>query len=438
MKAVVTSGVVAGRDLTVPGDKSISHRALLLSLVSNGNYRVFGLSSADDVMASYRLVEALGANIDAHEDGSITISAVGAEAKEPNNILDVGNSGTLIRLASGILSQMEGSTFFMTGDASIRRRPMARVTNPLRQMGAEIYGRQAGNLAPLAIVGRRLTPIEYRLPVASAQVKSAVIFAGLGADGATVVIEGEPTRSHTEEMLLAFGADLNIDKSDESNRISIRPSTLQARDIYVPGDPSSAAFFIALGLMTNTSMRVNGIYLGPQRDGFIKIFKGMGANLEIIADDNGNFDAISHTSQLSSIAIDGHDAAAFIDEVPIIATVAAICDGVSEFRGLGELRHKESDRIKTTLAMLKSFGIECGEYDDGLFVVGNSHTQSAVTRVVDAHFDHRIAMSASILTMVLGGRTEIEGFDSVSTSFPTFVELLESVGGGIEIVESDR
>lgn len=436
MKAVVTSGVVAGRDLTVPGDKSISHRALLLSLLSGGNYRVYGLSRADDVMASYRLVEALGVNIDVADSDSIIISAVGGEVREPNNVLDVGNSGTLIRLASGILSQVHGSTFFMTGDASIRRRPMARVTNPLRQMGAQIYGREAGNLAPLAIVGRRLKPIEYRLPVASAQVKSAVIFAGLGAEGTTVVIEDEPTRSHTEEMLVAFGADLAIENSDESNRISIRPSLLQARDIHVPGDPSSAAFFIALGLMTNTSMRVNGIYLGPQRDGFVNIFEEMGGKLEIIDDGNGRFDVISHASELRSVATDGHDAAAYIDEVPIIATVAAICDGMSEFRGLGELRHKESDRIKTTLAMLQAFGVECGEYDDGLFVVGNSNTKSTLRRVVDAHFDHRIAMSASILTMVLGGQTEIDGFGSVSTSFPTFVELLESVGGGIEISES--
>ncbi|MDA8277268.1 MAG: 3-phosphoshikimate 1-carboxyvinyltransferase [Actinomycetota bacterium] len=437
MKAVVTAGKVTGQRLSVPGDKSISHRALLLGLLSEGQYRVFGLSRADDVMATYRLVEALGVEIASGSSSSISLTPASEKVIEPKDVLDVGNSGTLIRLASGILAHMDGATFFLNGDASIRRRPMARVTQPLRLMGAEIYGRDSGNLAPLAIVGKRLKAIEYRLPVASAQVKSAVIFGGLGADGTTVVEEIEPTRSHTEEMLLAFGADLSIERSADAVRISVAPSQLRGSDIHVPGDPSSAAFFIALGLMTNCQVGVDGIYLGPQRDGFIDILKEMGAKIEIVADGKGSFDVTTGPSRLHSVATDGHDAASYIDEVPIIATVAAICDGISEFRGLEELRHKESDRIKTTLAMLRSFGVECGEHEDGLFVVGNSHIQQSRLRVVDAHFDHRIAMSASILTMALGGSTEISGFDSVATSFPTFVDLLRSVGGSVEFDPSE-
>ena len=264
MKARITVGTIVEKRLVVPGDKSISHRALLLSLLSKGSYRIFGLSGADDVKATYRLVESLGVGLTNTGANSIDVSAIGGDVSEADNFLDVGNSGTLIRLASGILSQVVGSTFFLTGDASIRRRPMARVTEPLRRMGAEIYGRDMGNLAPLAIIGKGLKAIEYRLPVASAQVKSAVIFAGLGADGVTVVEEKEPTRSHTEEMLLAFGANLKVEVGDGLSRISIRPSDLRGVDVHVPGDPSSAAFFIALGLMANVELGVDGVYLGPQ------------------------------------------------------------------------------------------------------------------------------------------------------------------------------
>ncbi|MDA8196275.1 MAG: 3-phosphoshikimate 1-carboxyvinyltransferase [Actinomycetota bacterium] len=436
MKATVTAGRAIGRRLSVPGDKSISHRSLLLSLLAEGSYRVFGLSSADDVMATYRLVEALGVNITSLDDGTISIVGLGREVREPQDVIDVGNSGTLIRLASGLLSPMEGSTFILTGDASIRRRPMARVADPLRKMGATIYGRDSGNLAPLAIVGSRLRSIEYRLPVASAQVKSAILFAGLGAEGTTVVEESEPTRSHTEEMLRAFGADISTERVGDRDRISVRQSILNANDIHVPGDPSSAAFYIALGLITNTEIAVDGIYLGPQRDGFVDIFKEMGAKLDIVPDGNGNYNITSRSSYLNSVTTDGRDAASYIDEVPIIATVAALCGGVSEFRGLKELRHKESDRIKTTVSMLKAFEVECGEYEDGLYVAGFKGSQGSGVRFVDAQFDHRIAMSAAILTMALGGSTVIDGFDAVSTSFPTFIDLFRSVGGDVTIESS--
>ncbi|CAG4915268.1 3-phosphoshikimate 1-carboxyvinyltransferase [Acidithrix sp. C25] len=442
MKAVVRGGIGNEASVSVPGDKSISHRSLLLSLLASGTYSVDGLSSALDVLATKDIVETLGVHI-SQEGSRIILRGVGFDISEPNDFLDVGNSGTLIRLISGVLAGSEGNTFFLKGDSSIGKRPMGRVIDPLTKMGAKIIGRGYSTLAPLGIVGTKLHGIDYEMPVASAQVKSAILFAGLNSSGTTTLVETVPTRAHTEEMLSQFGANLEVTRTPTANKISIEPSKLRPIDIKVPGDPSSAAFFVVLGLIGQCSIEVTDVYLGPQRDGFLKTLISMGGRIDLSDKGNGLGDIKSYPSELSGVVVGPDGTPDLIDEVPILGVAAAMARGRTEFLGVGELRHKESDRIATTCDMLASFGVDTGELDGGFYVDGIGHDPSKGVlesngfvqepRVVVSHYDHRIAMSGAILGALTQGETYIEGFESVETSFPTFVSVFRSCGFEIEV-----
>ena len=288
MRAIVHGGHSRRADLRVPGDKSISHRALLFSLISEGTSRIDGLSQALDVGATRVAIERLGAKVIDDSD-AVFVVGVGGEFTEPERMIDVGNSGTLLRLMTGVLAGSVGNSFFLSGDASIARRPMQRVVEPLGAMGATIIGRRLNQYAPLAISGQPLVGITYSMSLPSAQVKSALMFAGLFAEGETVLIEQNATRAHTEEMALRYGAKVSVDDQGDAKVIRVSGSRLKATDFVVPGDPSAAAFFVVLGLIGQNQIRIQDVYLGPQRDGFVEVLLQMGAQIEVISETDSLF-----------------------------------------------------------------------------------------------------------------------------------------------------
>ncbi len=435
MKVVIRGGDIKDTSLIVPGDKSVSHRALLMSLLSAGEVRIKGLSQASDVRSTRQVVEALGLVL--KNDGEdIVAQGMLGEFNEPMRVLDVGNSGTLLRLVCGLLAPRANQTFFLTGDSSIVRRPMERVIEPLSAMGARIIGRANNCFAPLAIQGAPLCGITYSMSIPSAQVKSALLLAGLSADGETVVIESVPTRVHTEEMLASYGADIEIEDQEGVRMIRVRRSTLSIHEIDVPGDPSAAAFFLVLGALGGQRIQVDNLYLGPQRDGFINVLRTMGACFELGNQHNGATSVTVIPSELFGIDIGPKGIPSIIDEIPILAVAAAHARGRTRFLGVEELKHKESDRIASTLGMLGSFGIECGELEGGFWVEGTAGAKTKPqTRVIASHFDHRIAMAGAIFGALSCGETIIDEFESVATSFPSFLDALGNCGIASEIIE---
>ena len=412
----------------MPGDKSISHRALLLSMMAMGRSRITGLSQAADVKATRAAIEALGAQVK-EDDQGIYVDGVGTALQEPAQVIDVGNSGTLMRLLTGVLAPAPGRLFFLTGDSSIVHRPMARVIDPLSAMGASILGRHENQFAPLLIQGRTLQGITISMSTPSAQVKSALILAGLSADGETVIIESEPTRAHTEEMAPFFGAHISREFDGEfSSVIRVVRSVLRAHDVDVAGDPSAAAFFVVLGLIGAAPVHVNGVYLGPEREGFIEVLRAMGARIDVAEQGPGLYSVSAHPSELNGVDVGPNGIPGLIDEVPILAVAAARARGVTRFFGVGELRFKESDRIATTVAMLEAFGVHCQASADSFEVTGSSQEATHKRRSVESNFDHRIAMSAAIMASVHRGTTTINGFESVETSFPGFLDVLAECG----------
>ena len=427
MRAIVHGGHSRRADLRVPGDKSISHRALLFSLISEGTSRIDGLSRALDVGATRVAIECLGAKVIDDSD-AVFVVGVGGEFTEPERIIDVGNSGTLLRLITGVLAGSVGNSFFLSGDASIVRRPMQRVVEPLGAMGATIVGRGLNQYAPLAISGQPLVGITYSMSLPSAQVKSALMFAGLFAEGETVLIEQNATRAHTEEMAVRYGAKVSVDDQGDAKVIRVTGSRLKATDFVVPGDPSAAAFFVVLGLIGQSQIRIEDVYLGPQRDGFVDVLLQMGAQIEVMSQTDSLFTIVAHPSDLTWCDVGPSKIAGLIDEIPILAVAASRAKGRTRFLGVDELRHKESDRIATTLAMLKTFDVHCSEIEGGFEVEGTFTASKNNRRIVESHFDHRIAMSAAILASLHKGKTEITGFESVSTSFPGFADRLRECG----------
>jgi 3-phosphoshikimate 1-carboxyvinyltransferase len=406
---------VRGR-LRVPGDKSISHRALLLSALARGQSTVSGLSAGDDVARTRRAVEQLGAVVTDAGDGTVTVR--GGGLSEPSTVLDLGNSGTGIRLMAGLVSGLDIFAV-LTGDEFLRRRPMDRIAGPLREMGARIDGRANGSLAPLAIRGGGLIGIRYQSPVASAQVKSAIMLAGLHAAGPTTVVEPTVTRRHTEEMLASFGVEVR----SEGTAVTVVPGELSAAAVQVPGDPSQAAFWVVAGVVAPESdVLVEDLYVGHGRAGFLTVLAHLGAKLEV---DNGAIRA--STGHLAGAAVGADDVASFIDEVPILAVAAASARGRTVFQGAEELRVKESDRIATTAAMLRAFGVDVVERPDGMAVEGAARLRGAE---VDSNGDHRIAMAAAIAALRAEGTTVVRGWEAVSTSYPEFVTELNRLTGG--------
>ena len=426
--------------LAVPGDKSISHRALMFAGLAIGRTRITGLLEGEDVLRTAAAMRALGAELTRHENGAqetcweVWGRGVGGLA-EPEDVLDMGNSGTAARLLAGVLASHPIFSV-MTGDASLRRRPMRRVTDPLSLCGARFAGREGGRL-PLAIEGARdPLPITYRLPVASAQVKSAVLLAGLAAPGETVVEEPECSRDHTENMLRHFGATVHFAPHGEGRIITlVGQPELRAADIVVPGDPSSAAFPLAAALLVPGScVTVRGVGLNPLRAGLFETLREMGADIVIenprIEGGEKVGDLIARHGALRGIDVPASRVPSMIDEFPILAVLAACAAGTTRMRGLKELRVKESDRLAATAALLAVNGVKVEIEGDDLLVHGTG-APPAGGGLVATHMDHRIAMSALVLGLASAAPVAVDDTAFIDTSFPDFVGLMNQLGAGL-------
>lgn len=418
-QVVEPGGPLVGR-VRVPGDKSISHRVLMLAGLAEGTSTIRGLSDGDDVACTRRIMEALGTTV--AEDGPCTLR-VGGRALEPvGGTLDVGNSGTGIRLLAGLLAGLPFRSV-LDGDASIRRRPMDRVLEPLALMGARVSGRDGSGLAPLTIDGGGLRGIEYRLPVASAQVKGCVLFAGLSADGPTTVIEDRPSRAHTEELMAAAGIPLVRETDGLLERVTVKPGCPVPFDHDVAGDPSQAAFWaVAASIVPGSEVVVANVYSGPARSGFIDVLARMGADL---VHDPGSGDLTVRHVGLTGTVVTPDEVPGLVDEVPILAVAAACAEGETVFEGVGELRIKESDRLATVESELGRMGADVRADGDTLVVRGGSLRGAGV----DSHHDHRIAMSCAVAGLVADGPTTVGGWEAVATSYPGFGAHLDVLRG---------
>lgn len=414
-------------EINVPGDKSISHRAIMIGALAKGQTAIENFLASEDCLATLKCLEQLGIT-NQHSNKQIIINGKGLNGLQAaKEVLDVGNSGTTIRLLSGILA---GQTFLskITGDRSIQKRPMMRIVNPLREMGASIEGRTENDniFAPLKIVGGNLDPIHYELPVASAQVKSAVLLAGLFAKGDTSVIETNQARDHTERMLSHFGADVQIHGLTSRVR---GQREFRGAEVDIPGDISSAAFFLVAGLLVpNSELLLRNVGTNPTRTGIIEVMHRMGANLEVkdelIISEEPRANIVAKTSQLKGVKITGEIIPRIIDEIPIIAVAATQAEGVTEITGARELRVKESDRITTIVAELKKLGANVKELDDGLIIEGPTKLRGAK---LHSYGDHRIAMAMAVAGLIAEGQTTIKDAACVETSFPGFEDLLKQL-----------
>lgn len=410
--------------ITVPGDKSISHRSLLLGAIAHGKTTVQNLSSAADVNSTRTCIEQLGVSVVATDHG-LEIIGNGLYGLQPSRQpLDCGNSGTTMRLLSGILAAQRFVSH-LDGDESLRRRPMKRIIEPLSLMGASIES-QPGGLAPLTISGNQLKAITYHSPIASAQVKSCILLAGLYAQGTTTVIEPQLSRDHTERMLTDFGVSLNKD----GLAVSISgQQTLRACDIMVPGDFSSAAFFIAAALLVpDSQLLIKNVCLNPTRTGLLEVLNEMGAAIQVRQHDQRSTepvgDVVIHTAQLHGTTIGPERIPSLIDEVPILAVVATQAHGVTKLTGAGELRVKESDRLRAVVHNLRAMGAEIAELPDGFTIAGPQKLRGAP---LDSFNDHRIAMAFSIAGLIAAGETRIMHSECVQISMPNFFETLQEI-----------
>jgi 3-phosphoshikimate 1-carboxyvinyltransferase len=425
-------------DGVLPGDKSISHRALLLSALACGTSRIRGLLEGADVRATRRAVEALGVMIE-DTGGAVEVAGLGVGGLHPpGDVLDLGNSGTGARLLMGVLA---GHDFpaFLTGDASLRRRPMARVSEPLAAMGAR-FTTTAGGRLPLVVTGpARLQPLHWRSAVASAQVKSAILLAGLHTAGRTAVTEPAPSRDHTENMLAAMGATVTRETlADGRHRVAVDGEPeLAPLDLIVPADPSSAAFpLVAALLLPGSAVRLLGVGLNPTRTGLLAVLERMGARIaienrrELGGEPVG--DLVARGSELVAVEVPAEAAPAMIDEYPVLAVAAALANGRTVMRGIGELRVKETDRLAAMAAGLTAAGVEVETGDDWLAVHGTAGARPRGGAVVDADHDHRIAMSFAVLGLAAQERVRVRGAETIATSFPGFVELMTGLGARLE------
>ncbi len=420
----------------LPGDKSISHRAVLIGALAVGETAIRGLLEGEDVLRTLDAVRALGASATRDPDGAWRIGGVGIGGlAEPEDVLDMGNSGTAARLLLGVLAS-HPITCFMTGDHSLRARPMERVAGPLRRMGARIETRHGGRL-PLMVAGAEDTlAIEYELPVASAQVKSAILLAGLNAPGRTTVIEPRPTRDHTERMLRHFGAIVEVTPEGDGNRIVLTGQPeLAAADIAVPADVSSAAFpLVAALLAPGSDVTFPGVGMNPGRIGLLDSLREMGAVIEQmnsrVEGGEPTADLRVRTSRLRGIEVPAARAPSMIDEYPILAVAAATAEGRTVMRGLGELRVKESDRLSAIADGLRECGVRVDISGDDLTVDGCGGPPPGGGTVV-THYDHRIAMSFLVLGTVARAAVTVDDGRAIETSFPGFAALMNGLGARI-------
>ena len=431
MKLVVRPSDGLWGAVRVPGDKSISHRALMLGAIAEGVTRVTNWLPAGDCQATLRCVRALGVPIEQHDATTLTVHGVGCDGLQPpRQRLDCQGSGTTMRLLAGILA---GRPFTSTldGHDGLRRRPMRRIIEPLRQMGADVGGRD-GRFPPLQIRGGNLHGIDYRLPVASAQVKSCILLAGLFADGLTTIREPGPARDHTERMLQAMGADLRI----EGPTITLvpQPAPLRPLALQVPGDFSSAAFLLVAGaIVPGSRIVIEDVGGNPTRTGLLDVLYAMGARIDV--EDQGEsggeplIDLAVRSGDLQGAQVDGPLVVRMIDEFPILAVAATQAGGKTVVRDAGELRVKETDRIAAVAAELRKMGAEIEEKPDGFVMHGPTTLQGAV---VDSHGDHRLAMALAVAGLVAEGETIVEGAEVISDSYPGFVETLQGLGASID------
>ncbi len=422
--------------LSVPGDKSISHRALMLSALAVGESAIDGLLEGEDVLCTAAALRALGAEIDRGDDGRWRVWGRGIGGlREPDAVLDLGNSGTGVRLLMGILAA-HPITATLTGDASLVRRPMGRVIEPLVQMGASVQARDGGRL-PLVVTGSdRLRPIVYRLPVPSAQVKSAVLLAGLGAPGVTEVVETARTRDHSERLMRHFGAAVEVSDDGELRRIRLTGQPeLAARTVRVPGDPSSAAFPLVAALITaGSAVTLPGVGLNPLRTGLLATLTEMGAAIEVMNPREESGEPVGDlrvaASALAGVEVPAGRAPAMIDEYPILAVAAACAKGTTVMRGLGELRVKESDRLAAVARGLAACGVAVEEGADSLTVHGTG-TPPAGGATVASELDHRIAMSFLVLGLASERPVTIDDDRPIETSFPDFAAAMSGLGASL-------
>ncbi len=421
----INPAVSVSGEITVPGDKSISHRSIMLGAIANGISTVRGFLRGEDNMSTMSAFRAMGVKI--NDDGeTIRIHGRGLHGlMEPSDVLDCGNSGTTIRLITGLLS---GQSFFsvVTGDQYLRKRPMKRIVEPLSRMGASISGRNLGSLAPLAINGSKLNAINYESPVSSAQIKSSIMLAGLYADGETTVIEPSLSRDHSERMFKLFGASLDRLNSGVKVRGGFE---LNAQEIVVPGDISSAAFFMVAALITpGSELLIRNVGVNPTRTGVIDILREMGGCIELLnqREDSGEpvADLLVRHSRLKGIPISGSVIPRAIDEFPAICVAAACAEGITSIRNANELRVKETDRITAMAKNLRVLGVEVGECEDGMDITGSERLAGGQ---VDSFGDHRIAMSLSVAALAADTAITVMDIECVATSFPNFFQLLEKV-----------
>ncbi|NPV28614.1 MAG: 3-phosphoshikimate 1-carboxyvinyltransferase [Firmicutes bacterium] len=436
MELRVIPGEKISGSCTVPGDKSISHRAALIGALAEGTTTIKNFQRGADCLSTLRCLRALGVKVE-EEEGVVRVTGKGLNGlEEPEVVLDAGNSGTTMRLLLGVLA---GQDLFavITGDESLRRRPMGRVVQPLQKMGAQIWGRAGGSRAPLAIKGfPRLAPLAYRLPVASAQVKSAILLAGLNAEGTTTVIQPALSRDHTERMLRAFGASLEV--RNLTVQIQGKKTRLQGREIDVPGDLSSAAFLlVAASILPESELFIRNVGINPTRAGILEALERMGAKIfvanERVQGGEPVADLQVQFSPLKGVEIKGDLIPRVIDEIPILAVAAAAAEGVTEISDAAELRVKETDRLRAITTELQKMGVDIQEKPDGLLIRGGRALRGAS---VSSWGDHRIAMALAVAGLIGTGPTTVRDVQCIDVSFPGFAALLASLGARLNLVRT--
>jgi len=429
--ALPKDGVTLQGRIQVPGDKSISHRSLMLGAIAQGETRIKGLLLGEDPRSTAACFRAMGVGLSPLDDDWVTVQGVGlGHLQEPIDVLNAGNSGTTLRLMLGLLAAHPGQFFTVTGDSSLRSRPMDRVITPLTQMGAEIWGRQGNRLAPLAVRGRSLKPIHYQSPVASAQVKSCILLAGLMTDGATTVTEPSRSRDHSERMLRAFGADLTVDP--DSCSVTVHgPASLTGQTVVVPGDISSAAFWLVAGAITpGADLVVENVGINPTRTGILEALQAMEADITLENPRQVTGEPVADLrvrhSILKATQISGDLVPRMIDEIPVLAVAALFAKGTTVITDAAELRVKECDRITTMATQLNRLGAKVEERPDGLVIQGEAQLQGAD---VDSYGDHRVAMSLAIAALRTQGTLQIHRAEAAAISYPGFIGTLADLSG---------
>jgi 3-phosphoshikimate 1-carboxyvinyltransferase len=426
---VVDGGTPCHGTVRTPGEKSISHRAVLLGALAEGTSVIHGLSDGADVAASLSAVEAMGAGVDRHDDGTVVVHGGRARLHSPEAPLDCGNSGTSMRLLAGLVAGFDWETE-LVGDASLSARPMDRVAEPLGLMGATVTGLGERCLPPLLVRGGGLHGIDWTSRVASAQVKSAIILAGISAEGTTIVREAVTTRTHTEEMLVEAGADLTVEPWGEGRIVRVRASSLRPVERIVPGDPSASAFFAVAGcVVPDSAVDVVGVYNGPARLGYVSVLQRMGADITVIPGDPGTATIRALSRSLTATEVRASEIPS-LDEIPVLAVAAAVAEGTTVFSDVGELRVKEVDRLLAVANMVEAFGARAIIDGDVLAITGVGGPLHGAR--FDSQGDHRMAMAAAVAALAArqGERSLITGFGAVETSYPAFAEDIARLAVG--------